>query len=112
MRFGTDPKNRLVDEMTILLPNSEAHELLMNGIEREIMRQGKKALWTKLLTVAELTPFQLPEVLFRRVHKQFETKFVSIVSCAGALDRYLGPKWDLLSVKIMWAGAPPRPHSS
>ena len=88
-------------KITILLLVPQGLELLMNGIEREITRQGKKALWDRLLKIAERTPFRLRRVLFRRVHKQFGGKLDFIVSGGAALDPDLGRKWELLGVKIV-----------
>ena len=87
--------------ITILLLVPQGLELLMNGIEREVRRQGKEALWEKLLKVAEKTPFGLRRKLFRRVHKQFGGKLDFIVSGGAALDYDLGRKWELLGVKII-----------
>ena len=36
----------------------------MNGIEREVARQGKERLWRTLLRVAERTPYGLRRHLF------------------------------------------------
>ena len=88
-------------KITILLLVPQGLELLMNGIEREVRRQGKEALWEKLLKVAEKTPFGLRRKLFRRVHKQFGGKLDFIVSGGAALDYDLGRKWELLGVKII-----------
>ena len=88
-------------KITILLLVPQGLELLMNGIEREVARQGKEALWGKLLKVAERTPFRLRRHLFRRVHKQFGGKLDFIVSGGAALDPDLGHKWELLGVKIV-----------
>ena len=88
-------------KITILLLVPQGLELLMNGIEREVARQGKEALWGKLLKVAERTPFRLRRYLFRRVHKQFGGKLDFIVSGGAALDPELGRKWELLGVKIV-----------
>ena len=87
--------------ITILLLVPQGLELLMNGIEREVRRQGKEALWAKLLKIAEKTPFSMRRVLFRRVHKQFGGKLDFIVSGGAALDYDLGRKWELLGVKII-----------
>ena len=87
--------------ITTLLLVPQGLELLMNGIEREVRRQGKGALWEKLLKVAEKTPFRLRRVLFRRVHKQFGGKLDFIVCGGAALDYELGRKWELLGVKIV-----------
>lgn len=88
-------------KITILLLVPQGLELLMNGIEREVRRQGKEALWEKLLKVAEKTPFGLRRKLFRRVHKQFGGKLDFIVSGGAALDYDLGRKWELLGLKII-----------
>ncbi len=87
--------------ITIMLLVPQALELLMNGIEREVKRQGREALWARLLRIAEATPFSLRRLLFRRVHKQFGGKLDFIVSGGAALDQDLGRKWELLGVKIV-----------
>ena len=88
-------------KITALLLVPQGLELLMNGIEREIARQGKMALWSRLLKIAGRTPFRLRRVLFRRVHKQFGGKLDFIVSGGAALDPDLGRKWEILGVKIV-----------
>ena len=87
--------------ITTMLLVPQGLELLMNGIEREVRRQGKAALWSKLLKVAERTPYPLRRRLFGRVHKQFGGKLDFIVSGGAALDPELGRKWELLGVKIV-----------
>ena len=88
-------------KITVLLLVPQGLELLMSGIEREVARQGKAALWAKLLRIAEKTPFGLRRLLFRRVHKQFGGKLDFVVSGGAALDPDLGRKWELLGVKII-----------
>ncbi len=88
-------------KITIMLLVPQGLELLMNGIEREVARQGKEALWSKLQKIAERLPFPLRRRLFRRVHKQFGGKLDFIVSGGAALDPDLGRKWELLGVKIV-----------
>ena len=87
--------------ITTMLLVPQGLELLMNGIEREVRRQGKAALWSKLLKVAERTPYPLRRRLFGRVHRQFGGKLDFIVSGGAALDPELGRKWELLGVKIV-----------
>ena len=87
--------------ITTLLLVPQGLELLMNGIEREVRRQGKEALWGKLLKLAEKVPFGLRRRLFGRVHRQFGGKLDFIVSGGAALDPELGRKWELLGVKIV-----------
>ena len=88
-------------KITIMLLVPQGLELLMNGIEREVARQGRGALWNKLLKIAERLPFRLRRRLFRRVHKQFGGKLDFIVSGGAALNPDLGRKWELLGVKIV-----------
>ena len=88
-------------QITTLLLVPQGLELLMNGIEREVRRQGKGALWEKLLKIAERTPYPLRRRLFGRVHNQFGGKLDFIVSGGAALDPELGKKWELLGVKIV-----------
>ena len=45
--------------ITIMLLVPQALELLMNGIEREVKRQGREALWNRLLRIAAATPLPL-----------------------------------------------------
>ena len=52
-------------KISIMLLVPQGLELLMNGIEREVARQGKQRLWNKLLAVAQKTPFGLRRYLFR-----------------------------------------------
>ena len=88
-------------KITTMLMVPQALELLMNGIEREVSRQGKERLWKKLLKVAERTPFGLRRHVFRTVHKQFGGKFDLIVSGGAPLDRDLGRKWEMLGIKVL-----------
>ena len=82
--------------ITTMLLVPQALELLMNGIEREVARQGKERLWRTLLRVAGRTPYGLRRHLFRSVHKQFGGKLDLIVSGGAPLDLELGRKWELL----------------
>ena len=88
-------------KVTTMLMVPQALELLMNGIEREVRRQGKEKLWRMLLKIAEHTPFALRRHLFRTVHKQFGGKLDLIVSGGASLDIDLGRKWELLGVKVL-----------
>ena len=88
-------------KVTTMLLVPQALELLMNGIEREVRRQGKEGLWLKLLKIAGNTPFPLRRRLFGRVHRQFGGKLDFVVSGGAALDPELAGKWELLGVKIV-----------
>ena len=86
---------------TIMLLVPQGLELLMNGIEREVARQGKQALWNKLMAIAVKTPFPLRRYLFAQVHRRFGGKLDFIVSGGAALDGDLARKWESLGVKIV-----------
>ena len=88
-------------KVTTMLMVPQALELMMNGIEREVRRQGKERLWRILLKVAKHTPFALRRHLFRTVHKKFGGKLDLIVSGGASLDLDLGRKWELLGVKVL-----------
>ena len=88
-------------KVTTMLLVPQALELLMNGIEREVRRQGKDGLWLKLLKIAGKTPFPLRRRLFGRVHRQFGGRLDFIVSGGAAIDPELARKWELLGVKIV-----------
>ena len=88
-------------KITALLLVPQGLELLMKGVEREVERQGKAALWDRLLKIAARIQFRLRRLLFRRVHKQFGGKLDFIVSGGAALDPDLGRNWELLGVKII-----------
>ena len=85
---------------TILLV-PQALELLMNGIEREVTRQGKEKSWAVLMRLARYSPFRLRRLLFRRVHKQFGGRLEFMGSGGAALDPELGAKWELLGIKVL-----------
>ena len=87
--------------ITTMLMVPQALELLMNGIEREVARQGKQRAWEALLKAARRTPFGLRRHLFRTVHKQFGGKLDLIVSGGAPLDYELGRKWELLGVRVL-----------
>ncbi len=87
--------------ITILLLVPQGLELLMNGIEREVRRQGKQRLWNALLRLSGRTPFGLRRRLFGRVHRQFGGRLELIVSGGAALDPELGRKWELLGVRVL-----------
>ena len=87
--------------VTTLLLVPQGLEMLMNGIEREVRRQGKAATWGKLMKLAAVTPFRLRRRLFGRVHRQFGGNLDFIVSGGAALDPELGRKWESMGVKIV-----------
>ena len=74
-------------KVTTLLLVPQAVELLMNGIEREVRRQGKERSWRVLSATARRLPFRLRRLLFSRVHKRLGGSLGLIVSGGAALAR-------------------------
>ena len=95
--FRTMKERRVT--MMILVP--QLLDLFMKGIEREVRRQGKEALWAKLMKIAQRTPFPLRRVLFSQVHKKFGGKLSFIFAGGAPLAPELGAKWNLLGVKVI-----------
>ena len=95
--FRTMKERRVT--MMVLVP--QLLDLFMKGIEREVRRQGKDALWAKLMKVAAATPFPLRRVLFSQVHKKFGGKLSFIFAGGAPLDQDLGAKWNLLGVRVV-----------
>ncbi len=95
--FRTMKERRVT--MMVLVP--QLLDLFMKGIEREVRRQGKDALWAKLNKVAARMPFPLRRVLFSQVHKKFGGKLDFIFAGGAPLDHDLGAKWNLLGVKVI-----------
>ena len=88
-------------KVTLLLLVPQALSLFMNGIEREVRRQGKERLWRWLMSIARYTPFRLRRLLFRRVHQRFGGSLELVFSGGAALDPELGAKWELLGIRII-----------
>ena len=95
--FRTMKERRVT--MMVLVP--QLLDLFMKGIEREVRRQGKEAIWAKLMKIAAITPFPLRRVLFRQVHKKFGGKLSFVFAGGAPLDHDLGAKWNLLGVRVV-----------
>ena len=91
-------KERRVTTM-VLVP--QLLDLFMKGIEREVRRQGREGLWSKLMKVAARTPFPLRRILFSQVHKKLGGKLSFIFAGGAPLDSELGAKWNLLGVVVV-----------
>jgi long-chain acyl-CoA synthetase len=95
--FRTMKERRVT--MMVLVP--QLLDLFMKGIEREVKRQGKEALWAKLMKVAALAPFPVRRVMFRQVHKKLGGRLSFIFAGGAPLDPDLGAKWNLLGVDVV-----------
>ena len=95
--FRTMKERRVT--MMVLVP--QLLDLFMKGIEREVRRQGKEAVWAKLMKVAGVAPFPIRRVLFRQVHKRFGGNLSFIFAGGAPLDPTLGEWWNLLGVSVI-----------
>jgi long-chain acyl-CoA synthetase len=89
-------KNKITS--VVLVP--QGLHLLMNGIENEVEKQGKRALWEKLNSIAPKMPIWARRLLFRQVHKKFGGK-LKFFGCGSApLNTKLAKKWEALGIEI------------
>ena len=95
--FRTMKERRVT--MMVLVP--QLLDLFMKGIEREVRRQGKEALWAKLMKIAALAPFPVRRVMFSQVHKKLGGKLSFIFAGGAPLAPELGAKWNLLGVDVV-----------
>ena len=85
---------------TLMLLVPQALSVLMNGIEREVARQGKEKVWRWSMAVAQHAPTRVRRVIFRRVLQRLGGALEYIFSGGAALDPELGEKWERIGVKI------------
>ena len=78
--------------VTVMALVPQALDLFMNGIEREVRRQGKERVWDLSMKVARYMPFRLRRLLFRKLHRRFGGSLGSVFSGGAALDQELGAK--------------------
>ena len=88
-------------KVTLLVLVPLVLDLFMNGIEREVRRQGKESSWRLLMKIAHHAPSGLRRTLFRRVHKRLGGSLGVVFSGGAALDSELGNKWEMLGVDVI-----------
>ena len=91
------------NRITVLLLVPQALQLFMDGIEREVERQGKKGLWRKMHRVAPRLPVAARRRLFGRVHRRMGGSIRYILSGGAHLDPGLAQKWENLGIPILEA---------
>ena len=89
------------NRISLLLLVPQGLQLLMNGIEREVRRQGKEAIWAKLHRIAPSLPMKARRRLFATVHKRFGGGLRCVFSGGSFLDPVLARKWENLGVPIV-----------
>ncbi len=86
---------------TLMMLVPQALSVLMNGIEREVARQGKERVWRWSMGVAKNAPTAVRRVIFRRVLQRFGGALQYVFSGGAALDTELGEKWERLGIRII-----------
>ena len=84
-------------KVTSLLLVPQALDLFMNGIEREVERQGKQKIWRLSLRLAPFLPRGARRLLFRPVHQRFGGRLELVVTGGAAIDKVVGKKWECLA---------------
>ena len=73
----------------------------MDGIEREVERQGKMGLWQTMHRIAPRLPVAARRRLFGSVHKRMGGSIRYIVSGGAYLDPSLAGKWERLGIPVV-----------
>jgi long-chain acyl-CoA synthetase len=76
-------------------------QLFMNGIEREVKRQGKERVWGILHAVARRLPFGMRGRLFPKIHQRLGGKFEFFASGGAYLPPALAQKWENMGVEVV-----------
>ena len=88
-------------EITLLLLVPQALQLFMDGIEREVERQGKGRLWRAMHRVAPRLPVSARRRLFGSVHRRMGGSIRQILSGGAYLDPDLGQKWENIGIPVI-----------
>jgi long-chain acyl-CoA synthetase len=87
--------------ITMMIVVPQLLQLFMNGIEREVRRQGKERIWNVLHAVAPRLPFGLRRRLFPAIHKRLGGKFEFFASGGAYLPPDLAQRWENMGIKIL-----------
>ena len=89
------------NRITVLLLVPQGLQLFMDGIEREVARQGKVRLWRTMHRIAPRLPVAARRRLFGSVHRRMGGSIRYIVSGGAYLDPRLAQKWENLGIPIV-----------
>jgi long-chain acyl-CoA synthetase len=87
--------------VNLMLVVPQVLDLFMNGIEREVERQGRERLWRMMRSVALRLPFSWRHLLFAAVHKRFGGHLAVFFTGGAPLNPELGLKWEALGVRVI-----------
>ncbi|HMA36000.1 MAG TPA: AMP-binding protein, partial [Chloroflexia bacterium] len=85
---------------TLLLVPQVLH-LLMDGIEREVQKQGRTQLWARLQALAAYLPLRARRLLFRPVLQRLGGQIAFLTSGGAPLAPEMIHKWELLGIPIV-----------
>ena len=78
----------------------QALSLLINGIEKQVEKQGKESLWKILNKIAPFFPIFARRLIFRQVHKELGGN-LKFFGCGSApLNLKLAQKWENLGIEV------------
>ncbi|HEY3109219.1 MAG TPA: AMP-binding protein [Chloroflexota bacterium] len=89
------------EEITMMICVPQLLQLFMNGIEREVRRQGKERIWGLLHAVAGRLPFGLRRRLFPTIHRRLGGRFEFFVSGGAYLPPALAQRWENMGIKVL-----------
>jgi long-chain acyl-CoA synthetase len=87
--------------ITMMIVVPQLLQLFMNGIEREVRRQGKERVWNLLHATARRLPFGVRRRLFPAIHKKLGGKFEFFASGGAYLPPDLAQRWENMGIKIL-----------
>lgn len=87
--------------ITMMICVPQLLQLFMNGIEREVRRQGKERLWNVLHRLAARLPFPARRYLFPTIHRRLGGKFEFFVSGGAFLPPRLARRWEDMGIKVL-----------
>ncbi len=88
-------------KITTMLLVPQALDLFLSAIKREVERQGKLAMWQRLLQLAEHVPVPVRRHMFRGVHSKLGGMLRFIVSGGAPLDPVLAHTWEMLGIRVL-----------
>ena len=87
--------------VSVMLLVPQALDLFKKGIEREIQRQNKDAIFAKLMAISRKSPKALRQLLFRRIRKQMGGNLRMVISGGAPLSNTVGEWWNLLGIDVI-----------
>ena len=90
-----------LEKITTIVSVPQILTLLMNGIEREVERLGKKDRWDRAHGLAARLPLLLRRRLFAAVRRELGAS-LEFFPCGGSyLDPKLAQKWENLGIRVV-----------